>query len=198
MTVVIALMSLVLLSAFGASLSVVMNTELRAATNYTASREAMYAADGALHIAAHELLAAGDWPALLSSGALSAFADGPPGGVRDLGDGSHVDLTLATQAANSEPRPWGTNNPVWRLFAFGWLGADTYVIAWVADDWLENDGDPATDGGGVANPGAGILAIRAEAFGAAGARKVLEATVRRDVEGGAPVVRILSWQEIRE
>ena len=34
---------------------------------------------------------------------------------------------------------------------------------------------------GVANPGAGILAIRAEAFGVGGAHKVLEATVRRDV-----------------
>ena len=161
----------------------VMNTELRAAANYAASREAMYAADGALQIAARELLAVGDWNALLSSGALSGFVDGAPSGVRQLGDGSTVDLAQATSLANGEPRPWGANNPVWRVFAFGWLGPRTYVIAWVGDDFAENDGDPLTDGGGTANPGAGILAVRAEAFGVGGAHKVLEATVRRDTEG---------------
>ena len=198
MTLIIALMSLVLLSAFATSLAVVTHTELRASANYAASREAMYAADGALQIAARELLAVADWNALLSSGALSAFVDGPPGGVRHLGDGTAVDLVGATSAANGEPRPWGANNPAWRLFAFGWLGSTTYVVAWVADDSAENDGDPSIDGGGGANPGAGILALRAEAFGPGGAHKVLEATVRRDVEpGGGPVVRVLSWQEVR-
>lgn len=198
MTLVIALMSLVLLSAFGTSLAVVTNTELRASANYATSRETMYAADGALQIAARELLSVADWNVLLSSGALSAFADGPPGGVRQLGDGTTVDLAEATSAANGEPRPWGANNPAWRLFAFGWLGPRTYVVAWAGDDSAETDGDPSIDGGGVANPGAGILALRAEAFGVGGAHKVLEATVRRDVEpGGGPVVRVLSWQEAR-
>ena len=198
MTLVLALMSLVLLSALGTSLAVVTNTELRAAANYATSRETMYAADGALQIAARELLMVGDWNALLSGGALSAFVDGPPTGVRPLGDGTTVDLAQATDLANGEPRPWGANNPAWRLFAFGWLGPGTYVVAWAADDCAENDGDPSIDGGGAANPGAGILALRAEAFGAGGAHKVLEATVRRDVEaGGGPIVRVLSWQEIR-
>ena len=198
MTLIIALFSLVLLSALGTSLAVVMNTELRAASNYTSSREAMYAADGALEIAAHELLAVADWNALLAGGALSAFVDGPATGVRQLGDGSTVDLAEATNALNSEPRTSGANNPVWRLFAFGWLGPRTYVIAWVADDSEENDDDPSTDGGGIANPGAGIVAIRAEAFGAGGAHKALEATVRRDDGGsGGPAIRALSWQEIR-
>ena len=143
MTLIIALISLVLLSALGTSLTVVMNTELRAAANYAASRETMYAADGALQIASRELLAVGDWNALLSSGALSGFVDGAPSGVRQLGDGSTVDLAQATNLANGEPRPWGANNPVWRLFAFGWLGPRTYVIAWVGDDFAENDGDPS-------------------------------------------------------
>lgn len=198
MSLVIALMSLVLLSALGTSLAVVMHTDLRVAANYATSRETMYAADGALDIAAQELSGVADWNALLSSGALSAFVDGPAGGPRPLGDGTDVDLGDATNAANSEPRPWGANNPVWRLFAFGWLGARSYVVVWVADDGAENDGDPTIDGGGAANPGAGILALRAEAFGVGGAHKVLEATARRDVAGGAPVVHVLSWQEIRE
>jgi hypothetical protein len=198
MTLVIALISLVLLSALGSSLTMVMSTELRAAANYTASREAVYAADGALQIASRELLAVGDWNALLSMGMLSGFVDGAPNGVRQLGDGTTVDLAQATSLANGEPRPWGANNPVWRIFAFGWLGPRTYVIAWVGDDFAENDGDPLTDGGGIANPGAGILAVRAEAFGVGGAHTVLEATIRRDTAGsGAPIVRMLSWQEIR-
>ncbi len=198
MTLVIALISLVLLSALGTSLTVVMNTELRAAANYAASRETIYAADGALEIAARELLAVVDWNALLSSGALSGFVDGAPSGVRQLGDGSTVDLAQATNLANGEPRPWGANNPVWQLFAFGWLGPTTYVIAWAGDDFAENDGDPLIDGGGAANPGAGILAVRAEAFGGGGAHTVLEATVRRDIQAsGVPVVRVLSWQEVR-
>ncbi len=195
MTLVIALTSLLLLSALGTSLAVVMTTELRAAANYASSREAMYAADGGLEIAARELLAVSDWNALLSSGVLSVFVDGPPSGARQLGDGSSVDLGNATAIANDEPRPWGPNNPVWRLFAFGWLGSRMYVVVWAGDDFAENDGDPSTDGGGVSNPGAGILALRAEAFGVGGAHKVLEATVQRDPSES--IVRMLSWQEIR-
>jgi len=198
MSLVIALMSLTLLSALGGSLAVVMHTELRVAANYATSREAMYAADGALQIAAQQLLAVADWNALLSSGALSDFVDGPPGGLRPLGDGTSVDLTQATVDANSETRPWGPNNPTWRLFAFGWLGPRTYVIAWVGDDFAENDGNPLIDGGSASNPGAGILAVRAEAFGVGRAHKVLEITLRKDVvEGGTAAVRILSWHEIR-
>lgn len=199
MSLIIALMSLVLLSAIGTSFAVVTLTEMRISANHATSREAMYAADGALHIAAQELLGFADWNGLLSTGALSAFVDGAPLGVRPLGDGSTIDLAEATGAANSEPRPWGANNPVWRPFAFGRLGARTYVVAWIADDASENDGNPGVDGGGAANPGAGIVAIRAEAFGVGGAHKVLEATVRREVsaDGGA-VIRMLSWQERRE
>lgn len=197
MTLAIALISLLLLSALGTSLAVVMNTEMRAAANYASSREAMYAADGALEIGARELLAVGDWNALLSGGVLSAFVDGPAFGTRQLGDGTGVDLGQATAMANSEPRPWGANNPVWRLFAYGWLGSRVYVIVWAGDDFAENDDDPSIDGGGTANPGAGILALRAEAFGVGGAHKVLEATVRRDLSGGGAVIRTLSWQEIR-
>jgi hypothetical protein len=198
MTLVIALMSLVLLSALGTSLVVVANTEQRTAANYASSREAMYAADGALQIAARELLIVPDWNAVLATGTLSAFVDGPPSGVRALGGGTTIDLAQATALANAEPRPWGANNPVWRLFAFGWLGPKTYVVAWAGDDSAEADGDPLTDGGGSQNPGAGILALRTEAFGAGGAHKVLEATVRRDTQtGGGPIVRFRSWQEIR-
>lgn len=198
MSLVIALMSLVLLSAIGTSLAVVTQTEVRVSANHAASREAMYAADAVLNIAAQELLSVPDWNDLLSNGGLSTFVDGAPTGARLLGDGTAINLDEVTHAVNSEPRPWGANNPVWRPFAFGWLGSHTYVIAWIGDDFAENDGDPAIDGGGGTNPGAGILALRAEAFGVGGAHKVLEATVTREVvEEGGTVLRVRSWQELR-
>ena len=198
MTVVIALIALVLLSALGTSLVVVTDTELRAAANYAAGRESMYAADGALQIAAQELLAFDDWNALLTGGASSSFVEGPASGSRELGDGTVVDLTAATNMANTEPRMWGANNPTWRLFAFGRLAPGMYVIAWLGDDPAENDGNPLLDGSDPANPGAGILAIRAEAFGVRGAHTVLEATVRRDLDpDGLPVLRVLSWNDLR-
>ena len=198
MTLIIALISLVVLSALGTSLMMVTGTEVRAAANYAANAAKRVCGGRCTSIASRELLAVSDWQALLSSGALSGFVDGVPSGVRQLGDGSTVDLAQATSLANGEPRPWGANNPVWRLFAFGRVGQRTYVIAWVGDDSAENDGDPLTDGGGESNPGAGILAVRAEAFGVGGAHTVLEATIRQDAESsGIPMVRMLSWHEIR-
>ena len=162
MTLLIALMSVVLLSTIGGSLAVVMSTDMRAAANFAAAREARYAADGALEIGAQELSAFADWNPLLSSGGLSGFTDGPPAGVRPLGDGTVVDLVQATNAANAESRPWGANNPIWRLFAFGWLGPRTYVIVWAGDDFAEiqitstavNAGGPYTISAYLLTPGA--------------------------------------------
>ena len=68
----------------------------------------MYAADGALQIAARELLRVADWNALLSSGALSAFVDGPATAASgSLGDGTTVDLAQATSAAEWRAAPVG-------------------------------------------------------------------------------------------
>ena len=188
MTLVIALISLVLLSVLGTSLTMVDDVPncARPPTMRQAARRCMR------RKVRFRSPRASCWRSATGTrccrgGVLSGFVDGAPGGVRQLGDGSIVDLVQATSLANGEPRPWGANNPVWRLFAFGWLGPKTYVIAWVGDDFAENDGDPLTDGGGKANPGSGILAVRAEAFGVGGAHTVLEAmrSARRGGAGGA-------------
>jgi len=53
----------------------------------------------------------------------------------------------------------------------------------VADDPSENDDNPAIDGGppvsGAKNPGANVLALRAESFGPHGAHKTIEVTLTR-------------------
>ena len=147
---------------------------------------------------------------------MSSFVDGAPTGTRRLDDGSVLDLGQTLNRANcqkitpcsvtemnavTEDRPWGANNPRWRLFAFGRLrdmlpagaiDSPYYVVAMVADDPGENDGDPTRDGVSN-NPGAGIFAVRAEAFGPIGAHKVVELTVAR----GGNAVRTLSWRELR-
>src|SRR5262249_24842413 len=115
-------------------------------------------------------------------------------------------------------RPWGANNPVWRLFAYGRLsdmfpaiarGDSSYVVVMVGDDPSENDGNPLRDGttpcpaghdgaDGSCNPGSGVIALPAEAFGLRGARRPVELTVLRTQTAEAgPSVQVLSWREIR-
>jgi hypothetical protein len=94
-------------------------------------------------------------------------------------------------------RPWYTNNPQWQLFAYGRLSdvmpagtnSPYYVVVMVGDDPSENDGDPLHDGvtpcppppaaQSGCNPGSGVLAMRAEAFGPGGNHKVIELTIAR-------------------
>ena len=102
--------------------------------------------------------------------------------------------------AFTEERPWGLNNPRWQLYAYGPVSAmlptDTinsydYVVVWIADDPSETDNDPTMDGqpgvncdasndpGCSANPGLGVLAMHAEAYGPGGAKRVIEITIAR-------------------
>ena len=84
---------------------------------------------------------------------------------------------------------------------FGTEGVRIYTVVWVADDPSETDMDPFTDGGpstllgaGVEeNPGRRRLSITAHAYGPAGTRRIIEATVARDERG----MRVLSWREAR-
>lgn len=177
---VIAVMSMCLMAALAASLAVMTGIEARIAANYVHATQAGYAAEAALEIGIQELTAQNDWAAVLSGTALSTFTDGAPGGHRTLG-GSVLDLgMLASEMA--------MDSPTWRLFAFGPLSQiqpaehlrpDGYLVVWVRSD-------PAAD--------AGTLALRAEAFGVAGTRRAVEATVRKTEAGG---VRMLSWRDVR-
>jgi hypothetical protein len=100
--------------------------------------------------------------------------------------------------AYSEERPWLVNNPRWQLFAYGNVGdllptgtinSPFYVVVLIGDDPSESDGNPLVDGGApiqmangntpTINQGAGVLALRAEAFGPRGAHKVIEMTIAK-------------------
>ena len=220
MPIILALMATLLMSALGAALVLTTSSEALIAANFRNAQEGVYAADASLERAMADLGTLADWNAVLDGSASSTFVDGSPGGVRTLADGSLLDLgqtlnvlncrkvtacSASDLLANTSQRPWGANNPVWRLFAYGPLSSllsphavesAYYVIVMIADDPSENDDDPLRDGQGPTNPGTGILSLRAEAFGPRGARQVIEVSVARPGGEGFGV-RVLSWRLIR-
>jgi hypothetical protein len=201
---VIAMMAMLLMSALGIALVMTTSSETMIAGNFSNSSEALYAADAAVERSMEDILTVPDWNKLLDGSTQSAFVDGAPSGARTLPDGSTIDLTQAINMANCQKvttcstadldlvtveRPWATNNPRWKLYSYANLkdllpASDTinspyYVMVMVADDPSENDGLPAVDGASLTNPGSGVIAMRAEAFGPRGAHKVIELTLAR-------------------
>lgn len=120
-----------------------------------------------------------------------------------------IDLTALTNQLNcaksttcsaaemntaTRERPWGVNNPRWMPYAYGpatslietgTISSPFYVVVWVGDDPRDSDNNPLVDGGVSANAGyptnrgAGVIGLRAEAFGPNGAHRVIETTVAR-------------------
>ena len=221
---IVATMCTLLLMALGAALVLMTAAETAIAGNYRDSGEAFYAADAVLERATGDLASVSDWNLLLGGAVRSAFVDGAPSGPRTLPGGSTIDLTQATNNLNCQKatacsaadmdavtadRPWGSNNPRWQLFAYGPLAgmlpggainSPYYVVVFVADDSSETDGDPSRDGvDPVANPGSGVIALRAEAFGPRASQCVIEATVARPgtagLDRGSTGARVLSWRD---
>lgn len=213
---IVVLLAMVVLSALGVVLVLTTTAETRIAANFRNAQQALYAADAAAARAIDDLGAVADWNALVGGAVLSSFVDGPPSGIRPLDAGAVVDLGQVVSLANcqkaagcsdadmdatTEDRPWGPNNPRWTLFAYGRLrdlmppdalGAPHYLVVMAGDDPSETDNDPTRDGA-TGTPGAGIIALRAEAFAPGHAHKVVELTVMH----GDSAMRVLSWREVR-
>jgi len=221
---VVILMAMLFLMTLGLALVLNTSTEALVAANFRSSQAAFYAAEAGVERVLPDLRRLADWSQALLGLAQSSFVDGPPAGVRPVPGGGEVDLarvqnllncgqengcTPAEMDAIRGDRPWGPNNPRWTLYAYGPLevllppGAirsPFYVVVLVADDPAENDNDPTRDGSAPGNPGAGVLRLRAEAFGPGGTRRAIEVRVARDHAVG-PVqptaIRLRSWREIR-
>jgi hypothetical protein len=197
----VAIMTVLFMTALGGALMITTTTETKIANNFRNASEALYAADAGLERSMDDLLTIPDWNALLSGAVTSAFIDGPKG-TRTLSDGSDLDLNQVVNFANCQKptcstsdysaitleRPWGANNPRWQLFAYGPLAnmvptgtinSPFYVVVLVGDDPSETDDNPLMDGSTADNPGSGVLALRAEAFGPRGVHKLIEMTVAR-------------------
>jgi len=214
MGIVIVLLVTLLLSAIGAALALTSATEATIAGHFHRAHEVRHAAAGAFEAAALELRDLPDWSSVLDGSVRSAYAEGPPTGVRTVaGQALNLDqlrslldcqrlspCTGAAIAAVTAGRPWGADNPRWRLFRYGrWAAVSqapsaTYIVVLVADDAAEQDGDPSRDGL-AGTPGAGRIRARIEAFGPAGAHAVAEALLERNADH-PPQLRVLAWHFI--
>lgn len=224
---IIVLLTMTLIASIGAALALTTAVETMVTGDFERLHEARYAAEGAFERALVDIAAIGDWNLLVSGGLQSTFTDGPPLGARTLADGASLDLAHVVNVANCGKaaacsaadvtgnatglRPWGPNNPVWHLFAYGRFDtvlpgavfrSKCYVVVLVADDPAEIDGEPSVDGATpcdagqrppACNPGSGAIAVRAEAFGPRGAHQIVESIVARPRAPGLPLRTRAEW-----
>ena len=211
---IVALLSITLMTALGMALMLTSQTETLISANYRDSMEGEYVADAGLERVMDDVLTIPDWNQVLTSsdgvtaGITSGFHDNAPSSPILLPDGRTLNLANATNMINCSKittcsdtdmntstidRPWGKNNPRFRLYAWGpmndliptgTVNSNYYVAVWIADDSTENDDNPSKDGdppvnGATSNLGAGVLTLRAESFGPAGAHHVIEATIAK-------------------
>lgn len=216
---VVVLVGLALLTALTTSAMLLATSDLLTATRQRDARIAIAAADAALERAAGDIVDISDWTLVLTGALTSPWIDGAastprvsvegqmlsPQEVANLATcGAAIACSAEESAAVTAERPWGANNPRWRPFAYGVIAqstpgqAATYVVVLAGDDPSENDGDPTRDGLAPDNPGAGIVVLRAEAFGPSSTRRVVEAAVARvTVAPGVALPRVLSWYDVR-
>lgn len=214
LAMLVAMMAILIMTAFGTALILSSSSETTIAGHFMNALEGGYAADAMLARGLDDLLAMGDWSPVTAGLVQSQWVDGPPTGARTLADGSSIDLSQVVNMANCQrssacspgdiveatsDRPWGANNPEWKLYAYGPL---TAVLTGAAVDsrlyvlLLVGRG-----------PAPNLLAVRAEAFGPRGAHAIVEATAGRPSGGdeetdynGPPVqnvAKLLSWREVR-
>jgi hypothetical protein len=210
----VAMMAILIMTAFGTALILSSSTETTIAGHFVTALEGRYAADAMLARGLDDLLGMGDWNPVIAGLVQSHWVDGTPTSARTLADGSRIDLSQVVNMANCQKdsacspadiveatsdRPWGANNPEWKLYAYGPLpavlagaavGSRFYVLLLVGQ-----------------GPAPNLLAVRAEAFGPRGAHAIVEATAGRtsDADGekdynGPPKqdgVKLLSWREVR-
>jgi hypothetical protein len=206
---VMALVLTLLVAAIGAAVAVTSRTEMAIAGNFQESRELLYAAEGAMALAIRELDAIPDWDVVLTGATTSSFTDGAAIGARTLPGGTTIVLCCGAATLTSDVqwrahagRNWGADTPQWQIFAWGrvqdWLPAGrihsaSYVVAWVADDPGDADGNPAADSNNR-------IDVHAQALGVGGGRRVVQVTLERPPAASSPPppgLRIVSWRDLR-
>jgi hypothetical protein len=220
---VLALLAIAFFSAMAGGLVLSSLVGRSVAANYEEATELANISDSALELAARELASIADWNDVLTGGRTSTLIDGIPC-ARRLPDGTNIDLVAMTnertcgragactdgqRGAYTLDRPWGPNNPRWRLFIHTPSpplppsprpAGPAYVVVWIGDDARETDDDPATDGAGAGQEGRYVVRARVESFGARGGRHALEAelarvcTVDEAGEHCRPGTRVHSWR----
>ncbi len=194
---VVSLLVMSLLSALLLSSVAVVALESREAFVLREGQRVRDAALSGFHAACDGLGRAASWSAVLTGLEPSAFISTSP--VRLRADQSVV-VDVDARGARLQRRfdadaSFGANQPDWQLYLSAHLGdivsrplgrGDVLVAAWVADDGSESDGDARADSNGV-------LMVHVEAYGAAGTRAVVRATVAREPGWAAVRTRWISY-----
>jgi hypothetical protein len=207
---VMVIVALAVLTSLSVALLLSSASDVMMAANFSNQRAGLYAADAIVERALLDIGAAADWTSLAAGSLSSSFVDGAPSGIRMLDDGTGLDLGAivnlagchkATACSDADldavtaDRPWGANNPRWRLYSYGRLSGllpeagphlPWYVVLMVARQPLGDEG---------------TISVRAEAFGPRRAHSIVELTAGRggadtDYNDGTPP-RTLSWREVR-
>ena len=185
------MMTITLLAALGAALTLATMAETAIAANYRDGAEALYAAEAAVEFVVQEIANVPDWSGVIAAPGRSAFVDGPADGIRDVGAVT-LDLTDETRDVNAIAV--GAAGQALVLYAFGRFqdlvpsGSDRpriYVAVWVAYR-------SGTSVGGT--PTSETLSILGQAYGTRGSRRAVETIVAR---AGPSAIRAVSWRELR-
>lgn len=206
-------------------LALLTRVETEVASNALEAVHTLALAEGAAEHAAAELAGVASWNDALTGGVTSTVFDGARGVRVVAGRTLHLDeetarVTCGRMSCVGRPwdevtavRPWGRNNPMWRVFASGraveLLGdvpglLPGYAVVWVADDASENDADELEDGGppvaearSLVNPGAGVISLKVVAWGPRGSRRELDIVVERANPAAQTGILVRSWREVR-
>jgi hypothetical protein len=199
MALLVALILMFVVAAVGTGLLALTNDEVDMAGRQAVAVSARYGADAAVERVRADLAVQSDWSAIPGGVDRSALFDPSARPIAPWGQAIDVGaMTTELQDEAAVTWPLGLNTPRWRLFASGslsdLLGAGTglhavYLLAWVADDAAETDGDAGVDTNGV-------LLLRVIAMGPGG-RAVQALHVGLKHAGLASAPRVLAWREIR-
>ena len=193
----LALLATAVVLAIGLGLVTIASIDTAIAGASRSNAASLEAADSAAERALQDLARLDSWSLALNGSVRSTFALGPT--VVSVPARGLVDLaaeTASLQAASDAFARLAPNNPVWRLFAWGWLGEATgastdglpFAAVWVFDDVSEADNDPEADSNGR-------IGLRAVAFGPSGAERAVDLLVAQITD---PVgVKVIAWRAMR-
>ena len=198
-----ALLASSLLASLGLALAGSASMEVILASNHRAGTQASYAADAAAEAVLADVLMTSNWTDILGGVVVSQLSGSTqlPGlpGAPSLTLGQ---LTTMVQAQSSAAGSWGADTPQWRVFAHGWISElaaaapiadDQFLVAWVADDVGETDGNPFVDTNSR-------VQFIARAINTQGMQRTVGMTTAQTIEltnNGIPGVRVLAWREVR-
>jgi hypothetical protein len=186
---IVVLVTIALLAALGAALTLATTTEVAIAANYREATETLYAAEAGVAFVMQEVAAVADWNDVATGSGQSAFVDGTPTGARVVG-GAALDLTDATNDLNAVAPAGPGAVPPWVLHAFGPLRdlvpssssrAPAYVAIWIANHASSADESMR-----------GTLSIFGQAYGPRGSRRGVEVIAEKT---GISGIRRRAWRE---